>query len=55
MNRSCFQGLVLSCLSRRGYCNAALAESSISSWSDEEDEREKAKTGQPGIELSPTR
>lgn len=38
------QTLTLSCVNNRGYFNSSLAESCISSWSDEEDEREKVRS-----------
>lgn len=46
------KSLVLANLQLRGYYNGSLAEASISSWSDEEDEREKLRPGS-GLELSP--
>ena len=49
------QSLVLGSLCHRGYYNASLAESSINSWSDEEDERERSKNSASLEHLTPTR
>ena len=46
--------LVLANLNQRSYFNAGLAESSINSWSDEEDEREKTQRQMSIEQLTPT-
>lgn len=57
LDRPCdpiLSSLVLSNLTQRTYFNAAVAESSMTSWSDEEDEREKTQRQLNIEQLTPT-